>query len=147
MIPLDEAVHVTQEQLRNALRSLLGDKAQVTVREDLRQWYRLLPSPHYRIDRNEWISAAAAEGLEYEGESPWGFTVWRKGAAKQPVAKKKYVRGMGLCPVSEYPWQAFMPEKSPHAIAAKARLLVDEAQKVGRTLSYAAAVSQVMGRQ
>jgi hypothetical protein len=130
------AVEVTQEQMRTALTTLLGASApQVTVTAfDL---VPVLPRHHFAIAWADWQAAAQAEGLEIENEGGQGFTIWKRGAAKQPVAPLKPAASC------EQQQRATTPQSDPRAIARKAQAYQAEQAKLGRTVSASDAVRHV----
>jgi hypothetical protein len=140
-----EAVTVTVEQLRQALVSMLGNAPQVTVRNV----GKFLPKVHNPISRESWQAAAKAEGLEIEGEKPWGLSIWKSGVKKQAVVAMTWTKSSGLHPVSET--QPLQPEptdsrhlEDPEQIATAARAHMDAENKAGRRVELTEAVRHVM---
>jgi hypothetical protein len=129
------AVQVTQEQLRTALRTLLGSSAQVTARMELN---RVLPKQHKAIAWHEWQAAAEAERLQIAAEI-WGITIWRKGETKTAVPPFTQESAKKSPPQSTAP----TPDDA-QAIATAARSYMEAQARKGCAVSTTDAVREVL---
>jgi hypothetical protein len=151
---LEDAVTVSDEQLRYGLREALGEAQFISFRQDraaLDRFCAQLPPHHWAIRPEQYARCATAEGLIYENAKGEGL-LYRKGHPRPAIPldpEKAAIINSNLrklrasssgAPANEKPT---VPE-SPAVIARTAAALLENARKAGMAMSTTEAVRSVM---